>query len=663
MIVCCPGCRTVVLPGEKMLRKMKKTILLIVLVLCASCSTQNKLSKLRSGSAEVDLSVGKELPVPKTLSDTVAARDTLTVSGEDGRELFILKAVRDEDGEMVATDVIDAAVVSARFSNVAEREGKVRLSFRIRVPAAMRDSRWQLRFYPRLCLLGDTLELDKLIITGPSYRKAQLRGYQQYENFLSRIIPDTASFLRRRELEIFLKRNIPDFYAFRQDSSFVSDSQVLGAFGVSGEEAVQHYTDHFSKWWNDRRKKMSDRVFRRYVKSPMLKDGVRLDTVLQDSGEDFIYDYLQIVDARPGLRKAEVLLSGEILETGKRIYSIPDCEPVVFYISSLSSLRENRERFLLKVIERRVELNTACYVVFETGSSRVDETLGDNAAEIGRIKENLAEVSAFEGFELDSVVVRASASPEGESRANQRLSELRGRSISEYLDNYLDSLRRSEIRISLAPADSAGACDLPPFISRSDGENWAMLDRLVSADTLLTETEKGEYLAIRETPDCDQRERKLSRTPFYRYLREHLYPRLRTVRFDFHLHRKDMAKDTIVTTVPDTLYRRGVQLLQDGDYRGALEILLPYSDFNTALCFAGLERNASALAVLEGLKPTPSSEYLKALLYSRTGELEKAVVCYVNACSQDPAYIHRGNLDPEISALLTQYELPLSEYY
>ena len=59
------------------------------------------------------------------------------IQRDDGREFIIMKAVKDENGEMVATDVINAAVVEARFRNVAERHGKVDIEFQIRVPQDM----------------------------------------------------------------------------------------------------------------------------------------------------------------------------------------------------------------------------------------------------------------------------------------------------------------------------------------------------------------------------------------------------------------------------------------------------------------------------------------------------------------------------------------------
>ena len=40
-----------------------------------------------------------------------------------------------------------------------------------------------------------------------------------------------------------------------------------------------------------------------------------------------------------------------------------------------------------------------------------------------------------------------------------------------------------------------------------------------------------------------------------------------------------------------------------------------------------------------------------AIVYSRLGEIEKAARCYEEACRQNPGFVHRGNLDPEISRL------------
>ncbi|MBQ1656062.1 MAG: hypothetical protein II053_04075, partial [Bacteroidales bacterium] len=169
-------------------------------------------------------------------------RDTLQVVDFEGQEMLIMNAIRDEDGEMVATDRITASYVTARFRNVAERRGSVNLEFQVIVPKEMQDSKWQLRLDPDMFVLGDSLRLEPVIITGRDYRKAQLRGYQQYQKFLDSIITDTTRFINLRALEIFLERNIPQVYAFRGDTTYVSDEQFASAYGVTEKQAVDHYT-------------------------------------------------------------------------------------------------------------------------------------------------------------------------------------------------------------------------------------------------------------------------------------------------------------------------------------------------------------------------------------------------------------------------------------
>ena len=70
-----------------------------------------------------------------------------------------------------------------------------------------------------------------------------------------------------------------------------------------------------------------------------------------------------------------------------------------------------------------------------------------------------------------------------------------------------------------------------------------------------------------------------------------------------------------------------------------------------------MDYNASAMAILETLEPDYRVEYLKAILYSRAGDDRNAVQSYLNSCTQNRAMVNRGNLDPEISVLISRYGL------
>ena len=174
------------------------------------CAQSRKLSEIRGRELGVDLQLPAKNTPPKLDSTRRApVRDTIRISGLDGREMLIMRAIRDDEtGDMVATEELDAAFVVARFRNVAERHGKIDLEFQVIVPKELHDSHWQLRFHPEMYVLGDSLRLDDVVITGDQYRKAQLRGYQQYQRFLDSIISSNDYFIDRDALEIFIKRNI-----------------------------------------------------------------------------------------------------------------------------------------------------------------------------------------------------------------------------------------------------------------------------------------------------------------------------------------------------------------------------------------------------------------------------------------------------------------------
>ena len=635
-------------------------------ILVASCASGRKMKTLQSGIVRPSLALTKEQDfIPDIRRDMTAQRDTFIVKDGD-REVLIMKAIKNENGEMVAHDVLDAAVVTARFRNVAERNGRVDIEFQVIVPQSMQDSKWQLRFRPQMYILQDTLDLDPVIITGAEYRKGQLRGYQQYEKFLSTIVTNPDEFVNWWLLELFIERNMPDLYAFKTDSTYVSDEEFASVYGVTEKEAIEHYTDDLARKVNNKRISKREKMYRKYVKVPIVTDGLRLDTVIQTLGGDFIYRYVQPIKTRPKLRKVDVVLSGDIYESDTKIYDIPMSDPLTFYISSLSAFVDNRERYLTKVIERRVEENTACYIEFASGSFEVNETMGNNPGEIGRIKDNLISLMQNEKFDMDSIVVTSSASPEGTVKFNERLSQKRSEGISDYfsrwMNHYQDSL---DIERGFSVDEEGNIITQKrtqiPMMGRSSGENWQMLDRLVEKDTVMTEDEKKGYISSADIKDIDQRERSLQNLGCYRHMREKLYPRLRTVRFDFHLHRKGMVKDTVHTTVLDSTYMDGVQAIRDRDYEAALTLLRPYNDYNTAIAYLCMDYNASAMQILESLERTAQVNYMLAVLYSRRGDEEKAVECYVRSCSQDPTYVHRGNLDPEISVLIRRYGLNAQE--
>lgn len=647
----------------------------VALAVVSSCATRRKLMNLVNASdstATVQLALAKEADyLPEMKNDLSASRDTLTVKDDDGREFLLMKAVKDEEtGEMVATEVIEAAKVTARFRNVAERHGKVDLAFQIMVPPSMMDTKWQLRFYPDMFVMGDSLRLEPVIITGGGYRKAQLRGYELYDKFLAKIVQDTTKFIDIEQLEIFLQRNIPQLYAFKSDSSYVDESRFNTVYGVSQRQAVEHYTNKVARRINERRKNKREAMYAKYVKVPIVTEGIRLDSVVVNTDGDFVYYYVQTINTRPKLRKVDVKLSGEIFESDKRIYTIPVTEPLTFYISSISAFVDNTEKYLTKVIERRATANTECRIDFEAGKSEIKMDYADNAHEINMISKTIASLLENKDFDLDSIIVRATASPEGRFTLNSSLAQKRSEAVSSYFSKYIEAYKdslRQEAGFSMSfngEEQKIVAAEKPVdirFTPRCIPENWDDLDALVDKDVVMNPDQKSDYFNVRSESNPDVREARMKNQAYYRYMKETLYPKLRTVKFNCYLHRKGMIKDTVHTTVLDSTYMRGVQELRDMNYAEALALLIPYDDFNTAVAYVGMDRNVNAMRILSKLEKTAQVNYLMAILYSRSGDFNNAVQHYVTSCRQNPSYRFRGNLDPEISVLIKQYGLNSEE--
>lgn len=614
-----------------------KCLLVLVVLIFVSCTSYRKAQRIRNGEVEMGLSVADEEPIEEEKEPVIdSIRSTLS------DQPLIMNAIRDDEtGEMVATDIINASRVVARFRNVAERAGYVSIGFDVIVPEQMYDSKWQLRISPYMTIKDVRTPLESVYVTGLKYRAAQMRGYERYRRFISSIITDTTKFIKLGQLEIFLKRNFPETYAMKNDSSIVSEPMAENLFGVTQLEALRHYTDKLGLRQNENRKARSGKMYKRFVKDPIVSEGIRLDTVMQSNDGDFVYRYIHTFRSEPGLRKVSISLTGVLCENGVEVAPMTFPEDITFYISSLSSLSDDRPKYRMIVLERKVFDNTKALIDFSVASFVVDTTLGDNASELARVRRCIDDVSERTEYALDSLVIIASCSPEGSFALNKKLSLNRSEAVRKYIAEYVSESWRDSLKISSMP------------------ENWDQLIKLVGSDTLLTDDVKKKILEYSEisSSNPDRAEAMISKLPQYRYLREKIYPKLRSVRFDFHLHRVGMQKDTVHTTELDTVYMSGLQALKDLDYKKAVSILRPYDDYNAALAFMSADYNHSALDVLNRLDDTDARVcYLKAMVLSRLGLIDEALKYFTLSLAYEPSLQYRANLDPEMFRVVNKYK-------
>lgn len=648
----------------------------LIVALAVSCGTSGKVKLLHKGSISAKMSptvyAAADSVNTANIADYVPAQDTVKIKSANDEEKEIV-AYRTEEGEIYAEDVLDAVIVESTFKNVAERNGKVDLSFSVTVPKALQDGKWQVRFYPQIEIMGDREDMDLVFITGAEYREAQLKGYEQYERFLSRIITDTTVFIDARQLEFFVQRNFPNIYAFKQDTTIVDDEQFNSYYGVSEQQAIEHYTSKLWKKRNESRKEKRSRKFAKYVKVPILEEGVRLDTIVTKNTGDVVYTYVQTITTRPKLKKAQISMLAEVYEGNRQVYSTPLIGPLDFYISSISAFVDNETvRYVTQVVERRATDNKEYKIDFKVGKSDLDLNLGTNADEVGKVKKHLVSLIDNKEFDLDSIIVSAAASPEGTVTNNYNLSNRRSISMTDYFRRYVKfyrdslerALRESQEEIFTINLDSTFVEEqdtVKPveivFTPRPVGEDWDRLQELIYSDTLISQEHKDQFTQMFTVANKDSREVQMRSVPSYNYIKKELYPLLRNVKFKFFMHRKGMVKDTIHTSIVDSVYANGVQALRDMDYERALVLLGPYQDYNTAVVYTSMGRNISALQILEKLQKSAQVNYLLSIISAREGKIQDAVNYYMDACRQNSSYIHRGNLDPEIAEIIKKYQL------
>ena len=660
----------------KYIKSITYLLTALLLAFAVSCGTSGKVKRLHTESISVKMSptvhTATDSINTKDISKRIQEQDTVKIKSANNEEKEIV-AYRTEDGEIYAEDVLDAVIVESTFKNVAERNGKVDLSFNITVPKELQDSRWQVRFYPYVEILGEKEDMDMVFITGSQYNKEQLKGYEQYERFLSRIISDTTLFIDIKKLETFIRRNMPNLYTYKSDSTIVEDNVFNSYFGVTEEQAIKHYTNKFQKKRNEKRKKNRERMFAKYVKVPFVQEGVRLDTVMTQETGEFVYTYVQPITTRPKLKKAQISMIAEVYESNKQVYKTPTIGPIDFYISSISSFLDNETvRYVKKVVERRATDNKEYKIDFKVGKSDLDPGMGNNAEEVSKVKKHLVSLLDNKEFDLDSIIVSAAASPEGTVTNNYNLSNRRSIAMTNYFKKYVNFYKDSLAR-ALEPEEEIFSINLDStfveekdtvkpveivFTPRPIGEDWERLGELIYSDTTISQADKDKYakMFVAET-NKDSREIKMRSVPSYNYVKKELYPSLRNVKFKFFMHRKGMVKDTIHTSEIDTVYAQGVQALKDMDYERAIVLLGPYQDYNTAVTYTSMGRNISALQILEKLEKNAQVNYLLSIISAREGKIQDAVNYYLEACRMNGSYIHRGNLDPEISELIKKYQL------
>lgn len=377
----------------------------------------------------------------------------------------------------------------------------------------------------------------------------------------------------------------------------------------------------------------AERAFARFVKYPY-SEGSRLDSIVQHPGH-ISYYYSQEVPTDETSKTMLVTLQGWVMALDESYYKLPPSDTLTYQVSSMLSFADTTTRYKIKIIEKYATVQDRNYIQFRLNDTHVLDSLGRNAAELDKIRTRMAGLIGQREFFVDSIVLTASASPEGRYARNSTLAQGRAHALKDYLRKCIGPQVDTLMQI------------------RWIAEDWHELTTRIRSDENLQH--RAEILKLIDTDsDPDRRERTIRELypQDYQYLKESVYPSLRAVTMRYDLRRVGMVKDTIHTREVDTAYMRGINLLQKRKYAKALYILNDYRDRNTVITLLSLGYDAQALEMLNGLERSHTTEYLKAVACARLGRKTEGREHFLKACELDERMLFRGNLDPEIAELL-----------
>ena len=536
------------------------------------------------------------------------------ISMNGGRDsAYLAEVERDSIGEVTMKGgTVPTVYVVAKSKTVAERNGEIALDFIIGIPATLQNNTWGLSLTPVVENNGTEEALQPLSIRGELFSEVQKRQYWQMNKYLNRILGDTTGL-----------------------SSTVS--------------LAAKYYEAYNRYLGNNKKRLAEKLettYKETISFPYLSDP-RLDSVLLRKGE-LRYYYTQRYRPTKNTHRLHLYFRGYIDAIDRSQYALANSDTLTYTVTSMLSLLDNEPRYMLKVIDKYVEVRDRNYITFPVGRANVIDTMGQNLVQLAKIERLMDTLINQYEFFVDSITIIASSSPDGSMATNNRIAGERARSIKERLvrkfGHEVDTLIRT----------------------RSIGEDWALLKRLIRHNSDMPNWEQITAM-IDQSGNLDVTEPQI-RQQFpkdYAYMKEILYPQLRAVDFRYNLRRVDMVKDTVVLTVLDTTYMRGVQQLRDRDYVGALRTLNDYKSQNLAIVLLSLGYDEAALEILKQLpakEKNAKTDYLSAIALSRINRPQEGLECYLKAIQTDPVLKFRGNLDPEIQILYKQNNVTSTAY-
>ena len=594
--------------------KLHRTIAYFALcILMLSCAMTQTLQR-RTPTADIKLPATGPVETPEVEDVERAVEQIRKISMNGGRDsVFLAEVERDSIGEVTMKGgSVPTVYVVAKSKTVAERNGEIALDFIVGIPAELQNTTWGLSLTPVIENNGTEEALQPLSIRGELFSEVQKRQYWQMNKYLNRLL---------------------------------SDSTELTSTTSLAAKYYEAYNGYVRNGQQQRAKKL-EATYKETISFPYLSDP-RLDSVLLRKGE-LKYYYTQRYRPTKNTHRLHLYFRGRVDAIDRSQYALANSDTLTYTVTSMLSLLDNEPRYLLKVIDKYVEVRDRNYITFPVGRASIIDTMGQNQSQLAKIERLMDTLINQYEFFVDSITITASSSPDGSMATNNRIAGERARSIKERL------VRKFGREIDTL------------IHTRSIGEDWNLLKRLIRSNSDIPHWQEITDM-IDQSRNLDVTEPQIRQKypKDYAYMKEILYPQLRAVDFRYNLRRVDMVKDTVILTVLDTTYMRGVQQLRDRDYVGALRTLNDYKCQNLAVVLLSLSYDEAALEILEQLpqkEKNAQTDYLSAIALSRLNKPREGLEYYLKAILADPVLKFRGNLDPEIQILYKQNNVTSTAY-
>ena len=333
------------------MRIFKTTTYFALCIITISCAMTHSLQR-QTPTADIHLPSNGPVETPEIEDVERAVTRMRKISMNGGRDsAYLAEVERDSIGEVTMKGgTVPTVYVVAKSKTVAERNGEIALDFIIGIPATLQNNTWGLSLTPVVENNGTEEALQPLSIRGELFSEVQKRQYWQMNKYLNRILGDTTGL-----------------------SSTVS--------------LAAKYYEAYNRYLGNNKKRLAEKLettYKETISFPYLSDP-RLDSVLLRKGE-LRYYYTQRYRPTKNTHRLHLYFRGHIDAIDRSQYALANSDTLTYTVTSMLSLLDNEPRYMLKVIDKYVEVRDRNYITFPVGRANVIDTMGQNLVQLAKIE-------------------------------------------------------------------------------------------------------------------------------------------------------------------------------------------------------------------------------------------------------------------------------------